>query len=248
MRWPALRHAGSSRGNAEAGGCDDRPDQAAGDGGWAAPWRSAHQRPRAFGFAPDVTALADRSELADTDFLAILERQAARLGLHMACRKGGRSVLIGPDGSDIEPWREGYPYPQLLRRRPYQIAKQSLQIELLKLQQSVKASGQRLLIVVEGRDATGKGGAIRRFTENLNPRGIRVIALDKPAAHEQGDNYLRRFRPHLPGQGRSCCWTAPGTTGLGSSACWVSAMPMTMTGSCGTPPYSSGCSPTTAST
>ncbi len=119
----------------------------------------------------------------------------------MTCRKNGRGVLIRPDGKDIEPWREGYPYPQLMRHRPYEIVKQSLQIELLKLQQAVKASGQRLLILFEGRDAAGKGGAIRRFTENLNPRGTRVIALEKPAAHEQGDNYLRRFLPHLPAPG-----------------------------------------------
>ena len=148
-----------------------------------------------------TTQATERSVLAGADLLPHLERLAAGLGLQVTWRKGGRGLLLGPDGKDIEPWREGYPYPDLLRRRPYQVAKQSLQIELLKLQQSVKASGQRLLIVFEGRDAAGKGGAIRRFTENLNPRGTRVVALDKPAAHEQGDNYLRRFLPHLPGPG-----------------------------------------------
>ena len=148
-----------------------------------------------------TTQLTERSELAGADLLPVLERRAAGLGLQVTCRKRGRGVLLGADGKDIEPWREGYPYRQLMRHRPYEIVKQSLQIELLKLQQAVKASGQRLLIVFEGRDAAGKGGAIRRFTENLNPRGTRVIALDKPAAHEQGDNYLRRFLPHLPAPG-----------------------------------------------
>jgi polyphosphate kinase 2 len=148
-----------------------------------------------------TTQPAERPELAGADMLPGLQRLAAEIGLQVTWRKGGRAVLRGPDGRDIEPWREGYPYPDLLPRRPYQVAKQSLQIELLKLQQSVKASGQRLLIVVEGRDAAGKGGAIRRFTENLNPRGTRMVALEKPAAHEQGDNYLRRFLPHLPGPG-----------------------------------------------
>jgi polyphosphate kinase 2 len=148
-----------------------------------------------------TTQLTERSELAGADLLPVLERLAAGLGLQVTCRKRGQGVLAGPGGKDIEPWREGYPYPQLLRRRPYETLKQSLQIELLKLQQAVKASGQRLLIVFEGRDAAGKGGAIRRFTENLNPRGTRVIALEKPAAHEQGDNYLRRFLPHLPAPG-----------------------------------------------
>ncbi len=133
--------------------------------------------------------------------MPILERQAAGLGLQVTRRKSGGCVLTGPDGRDIEPWREAYPYSRLLRHRPYELARQSLQIELLKLQQAVKASGRRLLIVVEGRDAAGKGGAIRRFTENLNPRGARVVALEKPAAHEQGDNYLCRFLPHLPAPG-----------------------------------------------
>ena len=156
---------------------------------------------RAEGLAPVVTTFADRSELTATDLLPVLTRLAGGLGLQVTCRKSGRGVLTGATGTVVETWREGYPYPQLMRRRPYQLAKQSLQIELLKLQQSVKASGQRLLIVVEGRDAAGKGGAIRRFTENLNPRGTRVIALEKPAAHEQGDNYLGRFLAHLPGPG-----------------------------------------------
>ena len=83
-------------------------------------------------------------------------------------------------------------------RKPYERAKRLLQIELLKLQRSVKESGDRVLIIFEGRDAAGKGGAIRRIAENLNPRGVRVVALEKPAAHEQGDNYLRRYLPHLP--------------------------------------------------
>jgi polyphosphate kinase 2 len=57
------------------------------------------------------------------------------------------------------------------------------------------------VILFEGRDAAGKGGTIRRFTENLNPRGVRVVALDKPTEREQGEWYLRRYLPHLPGPG-----------------------------------------------
>jgi polyphosphate kinase 2 len=148
-----------------------------------------------------ITQSAEDHKFIGADLSASLEHLAARLGLKVRQRKNGRALLIGPDGKDAQPWREGYPYPQLLRRKAYESAKQSLQIELLKLQQSIKASGQRLLIVFEGRDAAGKGGTIRRFTENLNPRGTRVVALEKPAAHEQGDNYLRRFLPHLPAPG-----------------------------------------------
>src|SRR5215475_6618630 len=131
-----------------------------------------------------------------------LERLAASLGLQITYHNGGRrSTLTRTDGTTVEPWREKYPYPNQLRRRPYRFTMQSLQIELLKLQQSVKADGRRILIVFEGRDAAGKGGMIRRFTENLNPRGVRVVALDRPAAHEQGDNYLRRYLPHIPAAG-----------------------------------------------
>ncbi len=146
-------------------------------------------------------SLRGLADLAGDDACAVLERCAAGLGLRVAYRKNGRSVLTWPDGTDSEPWREGYPYPRKLGRKSYEVLKRSLQIELLKLQRSVKASGQRLIIVFEGRDAAGKGGTIRRFTENLNPRGVRVVALEKPAAHEHGANYLCRYLPHLPAPG-----------------------------------------------
>lgn len=133
---------------------------------------------------------------------AEFERLAADLGLHITCNKGGRrSVLTRADGTTVEPWREKYPYSHRLRRRPYRLAVRSLQIELLKLQQFIKTDGRRLLVVFEGRDAAGKGGTIRRFAENLNPRGVRVVALEKPGAHERGANYLRRYLQHIPAAG-----------------------------------------------
>jgi polyphosphate kinase len=148
-----------------------------------------------------TTQLVAQDVLPDAAVSAVLARLAAALGLVVACRKDGRSVLSHADGTDVQPWRENYPYERRLGRRPYRLGKSSLQVELLKLQRSLKMSGRRLLIVFEGRDAAGKGGAIRRFTENLNPRGTRVVALDRPAAHEQGANYLRRYLPHLPAPG-----------------------------------------------
>ena len=144
--------------------------------------------------------VADQLPEADT-VRALLDRLASDLGLRMSTGKNGRVTLIGADGSRVAPWRENYPYPRRLGRKPYGAAKPLLQIELLKLQRSVKRSGHRVLIIFEGRDAAGKGGTIRRFTENLNPRGVRVVALDKPAEHEQGDNYLLRYLPHLPAPG-----------------------------------------------
>ncbi len=141
-------------------------------------------------------------QLRDSDAVyAVLARLAAELGLRIERRKNGRMALIGPDGRRIQPWRENYPYPQRLGRKAYEPSKRKLQIELLKLQRTVKGTGSKVLILFEGRDAAGKGGTIRRFTENLNPRGARVVALDKPAEHEQGDNYLRRYLPHMPTAG-----------------------------------------------
>jgi polyphosphate kinase 2 len=109
--------------------------------------------------------------------------------------------LIDPGGTLVETWREGYPYPERMQRREYEIEKRRLQIELLKLQGWVKESGQKVLLVFEGRDAAGKGGTIKRFTEHLNPRGARVVALDKPSERERTQWYFQRYVQHLPAAG-----------------------------------------------
>ncbi len=93
-------------------------------------------------------------------------------------------VLLGPDGNAIDTWREGYPYDERMDREQYELEKRLLQIELLKLQTWVKESGRRIAILFEGRDAAGKGGTIKRFTEHLNPRGARIVALVKPSDRE----------------------------------------------------------------
>lgn len=99
-------------------------------------------------------------------------------------------------------WREGgYPYKNLLSRKNYEKAKYRLQVELLKLQAWVKATGQRVVILFEGRDAAGKGGAIKRFMEHLNPRGARVVALEKPSEVERGQWYFQRYVSELPTAG-----------------------------------------------
>ena len=84
------------------------------------------------------------------------------------------------DKGDDAAWRHNYPYDKKLSRRSYDRQKRQLQIELLKMQLWVKDTGQKMLIIFEGRDAAGKGGAIKRFNEHLNPRGSRVVALEKP--------------------------------------------------------------------
>jgi polyphosphate kinase len=141
-------------------------------------------------------------QLPDDDTIcALFGRLAAELGMTLRRRRNGRTTLVWPDGVRVDTWRDSYPYPRRLDRKDYEPAKRLLQIELLKLQRQIKATGGRVLILFEGRDAAGKGGTIRRFTEHLNPRGARVVALDKPSEHEQGDNYLRRYLPHLPNVG-----------------------------------------------
>jgi len=110
----------------------------------------------------------------------------------------------GPD-PDLElstGWREGgYPYRNLMARRSYEQQKYRLQVELLKLQAWVKETGQRVVILFEGRDAAGKGGTIKRFMEHLNPRGARVVALEKPSDVERGQWYFQRYISHLPTAG-----------------------------------------------
>jgi polyphosphate kinase 2 len=99
-------------------------------------------------------------------------------------------------------WREGgYPYANLLSRKTYEKQKYRLQVELLKLQAWVKETGARVVILFEGRDAAGKGGAIKRFMEHLNPRGARVVALEKPSEIERGQWYFQRYIQHLPTRG-----------------------------------------------
>jgi polyphosphate kinase 2 len=98
-----------------------------------------------------------------------------------------------------EDWREGgYPYKYKMLRRDYEREKFVLQAELLKLQSWAKEARQRIIILFEGRDAAGKGGAIKRFMEHLNPRGARVVALEKPNEVERGQWYFQRYVEHLP--------------------------------------------------
>ncbi len=110
-------------------------------------------------------------------------------------------VLLRADGTVVDTWREDYPYNEKLDRDTYEVEKRALQIELLKLQKWVKANGRRIMIVFEGRDAAGKGGTIKRFTEHLNPRGARVVALEKPSERESTQWYYQRYVQHFPSAG-----------------------------------------------
>lgn len=94
-----------------------------------------------------------------------------------------------------------YPYDRLMKKKPYEKEMAALQLELAKLQADVKATRKRLVIIFEGRDASGKGGTIKRLRENLNPRFARVVALSKPSDREAGEWYFQRYVSRLPSAG-----------------------------------------------
>ncbi len=94
-----------------------------------------------------------------------------------------------------------YPYKKKIAKSEYERQKAELQVELLKVQKWVKDTGQKIMVLFEGRDAAGKGGTIKRFMEHLNPRGARVIALEKPTEAEQSQWYFQRYFNHLPSAG-----------------------------------------------
>lgn len=110
-----------------------------------------------------------------------------------------RSAIQGADKKDI--LSDSYPYKKRLDREEYEETITALQIELVKFQSWVKASDARVAVVFEGRDAAGKGGAIKRIRENLNPRVARVVALPKPSDREATQWYFQRYIQHLPAGG-----------------------------------------------
>lgn len=137
-----------------------------------------------------------------TDFMAPAGINLAALhGYTVIDIEDDDPVLLDSSGRHVDTWRDGYPYDTRMDVREYDLQKRLLQIELLKLQNWIKTNGQRLVIVFEGRDAAGKGGTIKRFTEHLNPRGARVVALEKPSERESTQWYFQRYVPHLAAAG-----------------------------------------------
>ncbi|MFT3755970.1 MAG: polyphosphate kinase 2 [Pseudoxanthomonas sp.] len=143
--------------------------------------------------ARELRALVDSADAEDQR--ALREALAERVGKQVV-------AAVDPDMELAKGWRDGaYPYRYLMRRSTYEKEKFKLQVELLKLQAWVKETGQRVMILFEGRDAAGKGGTIKRFMEHLNPRGARVVALEKPTESERGQWYFQRYVQHLPTAG-----------------------------------------------
>jgi len=149
--------------------------------------------------ADEVTAGAIRDLLEGVNapdavriLRAVLDQQR---GLDKLARRAADRELA-------DNWQQGgYPYKNLLSRKSYERQKYRLQVELLKLQAWVKETRQRVIVLFEGRDAAGKGGTIKRFMEHLNPRGARVVALEKPTDEERGQWYFQRYVEHFPTAG-----------------------------------------------
>jgi len=97
--------------------------------------------------------------------------------------------------------RGEYPYKTKMKRAVYETRKAELQVELLKVQHWVEKTGQKVVMLFEGRDAAGKGGTIKRFMEHLNPRTARVVALPKPSDRQKGEWFFQRYVQHLPTNG-----------------------------------------------
>ena len=119
-------------------------------------------------------------------------------------RQSGRKKTARSRDKTPQPARSAdgpYPYEDRMKNKPYLKALRNLQIELLKLQKWLKEEGEKVVVIFEGRDAAGKGGTIKRFTEHLNPRGAHVVALDKPTDVERGQWYFQRYVAQLPTRG-----------------------------------------------
>ena len=110
-------------------------------------------------------------------------------------------ILIDAHGNAVDTWRENYPYDERLDRHLYDEQKYDLQVELIKFQNWAQRTGSRHIVLFEGRDASGKGGTIKRFMEHLNPRYARTVALLKPTDREQTQWYFQRYFAHLPAAG-----------------------------------------------
>ncbi|MBK8460215.1 MAG: polyphosphate kinase 2 [Micropruina sp.] len=150
-----------------------------------------------------MSSVADLEDLQpdqDDNLREFIDKLIAQ-GYRVADSQSPDPELIDPGGRAVETWREDYPYDELMSREEYEQQKYLLQIELLKLQYNGQDNGLRHIILFEGRDAAGKGGTIKRFTEHLNPRAARVVALNKPTTTELGQWYFQRYIQHFPTQG-----------------------------------------------
>ena len=114
---------------------------------------------------------------------------------------GDESGAVNVGALTIDEMEGDRPHETKIKKKVYNTELRELQIEMLKMQRWVKDRGERVLLLFEGRDAAGKGGSIRRFSQYLNPRGARIVALPKPNNTEVGQWYFQRYVAHLPTAG-----------------------------------------------
>ncbi len=118
---------------------------------------------------------------------------------HDDAPKAVRKAIEQDDGNDI--LTRGYPYREEMKKKDYEAQMEGLQRQLVRLQADVKATGKRLVVLFEGRDAAGKGGTIAAMRENMNPRVANVVALPAPSDREKGQWYFQRYIDWLPAAG-----------------------------------------------
>ena len=187
----------NARGDPQAGPAE--AVQAATEASCALPDASGRIQP------PGKTA-GKRTTMRKTKSKNSAKAQKPRVSSAMATRKGGVLDALSQMRHDPEAVRRAfetgdYPYKTKMKRAVYEKRKAELQVELLKVQSWVQDTGERIVLLFEGRDAAGKGGTIKRFMEHLNPRGARVVALPKPGEHARSQWFFQRYIEHLPAAG-----------------------------------------------
>lgn len=123
------------------------------------------------------------------------------ISAHLADEAPAQVRAAIEDSSKRDIITPGFPYDRWMKKDDYESHMKNLQVELVKFQAWVVATGQRVAVVFEGRDTAGKSGAIKRVAENLNPRVARIMALSKPDERERGEWYFQRYIAHLPTMG-----------------------------------------------
>ena len=144
--------------------------------------------------------MEDRIEIASKVETPIEAEVEAQVDPHLPA--GPRKFPKADPNAIREAFETGrYPYPRPLAVKTYEAEKAQLQAELLKVQIWAQETGEKFVVLMEGRDAAGKGGTIKRFMEHLNPRYARVVALTKPGEKEKGQWFFQRYIEHLPTAG-----------------------------------------------
>ena len=135
--------------------------------------------------------MAKKSEIPFVGDISAYLKKGAPKAIRKAIEDAGKDEILDP----------GYPYPEKMSGKDYDAHMEKLQPQLVRMMHDVIATGKRVVVLFEGRDAAGKGGTIERVRENLNPRSAYIIALPKPTDREAGQWYFQRYTDNLPAAG-----------------------------------------------